>query len=121
MLCPLAPSLPAQPAPVLGAGPVALSSGSESNAYSAFQVRFRAAGEEKDAKEREGKTARKAAGKAALKKLLAERSERVATRKASNRSSEKAVESEMISALSGESWGRVSSLVTVESDPGCPR
>jgi hypothetical protein len=101
--------------PVLGAGPVTSSSGSDSNAFVAFQTRFRAAGDEKDAKEREGKASRKAAGKAALKKMLAERGERVATRKASNRSSEKAVESEMISALSGESWGRVSSLVTVEA------
>ena len=101
---------------MLGAGP-ALSYGSDSNAFQAFQTKFRAAGDDKDAREREGKASRKAAGKAALKKLLAERGERVATRKAGNRSSEKAVESEMINALSGESWGRVSSLVTVEAPP----
>ena len=86
-------------------------SAEEGNALAAFTVRFRQQGEEKDAKEREAKAARKAAGKAALKKMLGERNDRVASRKAANRESEKAVEKDMLSGLSGESWSRVVSLI----------
>ena len=42
------------------------------NALAAFNTKFRQAGEEKDAKEREAKAARKVSGKAALKKMLLE-------------------------------------------------
>ena len=75
----------------------------------------RALGEEKDAKEREAKNARKTAGKAALKAMLAERAAAVAVRKAKNREDETAKEREMMDALEGESWGRVVSLVDVHS------
>ena len=85
----------------------------EGNALAAFNVRFRQQGEEKDAKEREGKASHKAAGKAALKKMVGERNERVATRKAANREAEKAAEQDMLNALSGESWGRVVTLMDV--------
>jgi hypothetical protein len=69
--------------------------------------------EDKDAKEREAKASRRAAGKAALKKMLAERTERIATRKAGNREAESAAEREMLDSLNGESWGRVVSLVDI--------
>ena len=83
----------------------------DGNALAAFNIRFRQQGEEKDAKERDAKAARKAAGKAALKKMLGERNERVATRKAANREAESAAEKDMLNALSGESWCRVVSLM----------
>ncbi len=85
----------------------------EGNALAAFNVRFRQQGEEKDAKERDAKASHKAAGKAALKKMVAERNERVATRKTANREAEKAAEQDMLNALSGESWGRVVTLMDV--------
>jgi hypothetical protein len=69
------------------------------NALATFNARFRAAAEEKDAKEREGKAARKAAGKQALKKLLAERKTIVDARKAKNREDEQATEQRMLDAL----------------------
>jgi hypothetical protein len=85
----------------------------DSSALAAFNTRFRALAEEKDAKERDGKAARKAAGKATLKKMIAERTERITTRKASNREGEAAAEREMLDSLNGESWGRVVSLVDI--------
>ena len=97
------------PAPKAGGGEA------EGNALAAFNLRFRQQGEDKDAKERDAKQARKAAGKAALKKMLGERNERVATRKAANREAEKAVEKDMLNALSGESWTRVVSLIDASS------
>ncbi len=95
--------------------PAKSSEGDGPNALAAFNTKFRQAGEEKDAKEREAKAARKVSGKAALKKMLTERNERVATRKAGNREAEKAAEKDMLSALSGESWCRVVSLVDANS------
>jgi hypothetical protein len=78
-----------------------------------FNKRFRDLVEAKDAKERDAKAARKAAGKAALKKLLAERTEIISARKGSNRAAEASAEKEMLNALEGESWGRVVSLVDI--------
>jgi hypothetical protein len=69
--------------------------------------------EEKDAKEREAKAARRAGGKAVLKSLLADRAGLVAARKQKNREDEAAKEREAMDALEGESWGRVVSLVDV--------
>ncbi len=91
------------------AGPAA----SESNALAEFNKRFRAAGEAKDAAERDAKAARKAAGKAGLKKLLAERKSVVDARKGKNREDEKASEQSVLDGLQGESWARVVSLVDV--------
>ena len=86
---------------------------SEENPLATFNNNFRKQGEEKDAKEREAKATRKAAGKAALKKIVVERNERVTSRKAANREAEKAAEQDMLNALSGESWGRVVTLMDV--------
>jgi hypothetical protein len=84
-----------------------------SSALIEFNKRFRALVEEKDAKEREAKAARRSAGKAALKGLLGERAARIDTRKAKNREDEAAAEREMLDALQGESWSRVVSLVDI--------
>lgn len=75
----------------------------------------RALCEDKDAKERDAKTARRAAGKAALKKALADRAAAVETRKASNREAEARKEKEAMDALEGEPWGRVVSLIDIHA------
>jgi hypothetical protein len=80
-----------------------------------FNKKFRAVVEEKDAKERDAKNARKTAGKAALKKLLSERTAKVEARKAQNKEEEEAKEREMLDALQGESWGRVVSLIDIHA------
>lgn len=79
--------------------------------------RFREQGEEKDAKEREAKAQRKAAGKAAFKKLTTERSVIVEGRKRKNRDDESAAEGAMLDSLQGESWSRVVSLIDVHGHP----
>ena len=78
-----------------------------------FILTRRAINEEKDAKERDAKAARKAGGKAALKKLLSDRAGVVEARKAKNREDEAAKEKEAMDALEGESWGRVVSLINI--------
>lgn len=83
----------------------------------AFNTRFREQGEAKDAKEREAKGARRTAGKAALKKILAEHSARVDSRKHKNREEEAATEQQMLDSLQGESWSRVVSMVDVHATP----
>lgn len=85
----------------------------DTSALIAFNARFRAAGEEKDAKEREAKAARRAAGKAALKKMTAERAAAADARKARNRAEEAATERAMLDALQGETWTRVVSLIDI--------
>jgi hypothetical protein len=83
------------------------------NALIEFNKKFRALCEDKDAKERELKSQRRAAGKAAFKKITAERTAIVDARKAKNRSDEAAKEKEMMDALESEAWGRVVSLIDV--------
>lgn len=78
-----------------------------------FNKKFRALCEDKDAKERELKSARRAAGKAALKKLVADRTAVVDARKAKNREEEASKEKEAMDALESEAWGRVVSLIDV--------
>ena len=95
--------------------PTAAAATPDNSALIEFNKRFRDAGEVKDATERKGKDARKAAGKAALKKMLAERTDNISTRKALNREAESAAEKEMLASLNGESWGRVVSLVDIHS------
>lgn len=78
---------------------------------------FREQGETKDAKERELKSQRKAAGKAAFKKLTAERSALVDSRKQKNRDDEASKEQAMLDSLQGESWSRVVSLIDIHGQP----
>lgn len=78
-----------------------------------FNKKFRALCEEKDARERELKSQRRAAGKAALKKMVADRVAVVDARKAKNREDEAAKEKEAMDALESEAWGRVVSLIDV--------
>jgi hypothetical protein len=87
----------------------------DTSALIAFNARFRNAGEEKDAKEREARTARKAAGKAALKKLLSEKAGTVESRKRKNREEEAATEKAMLDSLQGETWTRVTTLIDIHS------
>lgn len=110
---PAAPSFPA-------ASSTAPAAAVDTSALIDFNKRFRELVDAKDAKEREGKAARKAAGKAALKKMLSERSEVIASRKGSNRAAEAAAEKEMLNALEGESWGRVVSLVDIHGHVAAP-
>jgi len=78
-----------------------------------FNKKFRALCEDKDARERELKSQRRAAGKAALKKMVADRTAIVEARKAKNREDEAAKEKEAMDALESEAWGRVVSLIDV--------
>jgi len=71
--------------------------------------------DDKDAKERDAKAARRSAGKAALKKALGDRAAAVETRKASNREAEARKEKEAMDALEGEPWGRVVSLIDIHA------
>ena len=87
----------------------------DSSALIQFNIKFREAGEAKDAIAREAKAARKAAGKAAQKKMASERSEAISSRKAANRAAEAATEKEMLDSLNGESWGRVVSLIDIHA------
>lgn len=101
--------------PAGGVAAAAVSTSNAANPLALFNAKFRAACEEKDAKEREAKSARRAAGKAALKGILADRGALVDARKAKNREDEAAKEREAMDALEGESWGRVVSLVDVHA------
>ena len=110
----------AQPAVVFTPVPVALSP-SAGPAFAAPQVsalvefnkKFRAVCEDKDAKERDLKSQRRATGKAALKKMVADRAAVVEARKAKNREDEAIKEKEAMDALESEAWGRVVSLIDV--------
>lgn len=85
----------------------------DSNPLVEFNKKFRAAVEEKDAKEREAKNARRSTGKATLKKLLSERLAKAEARKTKNRDDEAQKEREMLDALQSESWSRVVSLIDI--------
>lgn len=87
----------------------------EGKALIEFNMKFRAKVEAKDAKEREDKAARRAAGKAALKEMISQHQQTIDARKKVNREEESKVETEALEALKGESWNRVVSLINVQS------
>lgn len=104
------------PATLAAPAPASVSFSAAPPAVSAlveFNKKFRALCEEKDARERELKSQRRATGKAALKKMVADRVAIVDARKAKNREDEATKEKEAMDALESEAWGRVVSLIDV--------